>query len=247
MADNIWIIGASSGIGAELAKLLALRGHAVALSARDQEALAKALEQLHGNQHLLAPLDVTDRQAVAAARDSLLQSWPRIDRVIFMAGVYQPMFMGSMDLGQARKILEVNLLGAFHVAEAMLPHLLQNHGKQLALCASVAGYRGLPGGQPYGASKAGMINMAESLRAEHGDKLDIRLINPGFVQSRLTDKNDFAMPLIISAAKAAELIAEGLDGSGFEIHFPKSFTWPMKALRLLPNWAYQQIARRMRP
>ena len=238
-----WIIGASAGIGRALAGELAGRGHSIALSARNEKALEQLHDELPRDGHLVAALDVGDNKSVRRARDNILRRWPRIDRVVYMAGIYQPMRMGEMDLDETRKILEVNLLGAFHVTESVLPELLKQPGSQLAFCASVAGYRGLPKSQPYGASKAGLINMVESLKAEHGGMIDIKLINPGFVESRLTDKNDFYMPARISAETAAGAIAAGLESNSFEVHFPKRFTIIMKCLHALPYWIYYKIMR----
>ena len=240
---HTWIIGASAGIGKALARELAGRGHRIALSARNEEALRQLHGELPGNGHLVLTLDVSDSKTVRRARENILRRWPQVDRVIYMAGIYQPMRMGEMDLDETGKILEVNLLGAFHITETVLPALLEQPGSQLAFCASVAGYRGLPGSQPYGASKAGLINMVESLKAEHGSKIDIKLINPGFVDSRLTDKNNFYMPARISTEAAARAIASGLESSRFEIHFPRRFTAIMKLLHALPHWIYYKIMR----
>ncbi len=240
---HTWIIGASTGIGAALARQLAGQGDSLALSARNEAALQQLHDELPHNEHLVVTLDVRDNEAVRQALGNILRHWPRLERVIYLAGIYQPMRMGALDLSETRKILEVNLLGAFHVAESVLPALSGTPGGQLAFCASVAGYRGLPNSQPYGASKAGLINMVESLKAEHGRRVDIKLLNPGFVKSRLTDKNDFYMPARISADAAAKAIAAGLEASGFEIHFPKRFTIMMKCLRALPHWMYYRIMR----
>ncbi len=241
--EHIWIIGASAGIGEALAKEYARQGHSVALSARNKAALDKVHDTLPQNDHLVIALDVADYQSVTRAQNEVLQSWGRIDRIIFMAGIYQPMQMGELDLAATQNILHVNLLGAFHIAEAALRALPQTSLRQLAFCASVAGYCGLPNSQPYGASKAGLINMVESLRAEHGKHIDIKVINPGFVESRLTDKNDFHMPARISAQQAATYISRGLRGRAFEVHFPKRFTLILKTLNALPYWIYFRIMR----
>lgn len=241
--EHIWIIGASAGIGEALAKELANAGHSVAISARNESSLARLHDELPKNGHLVVPLDVSDLSAVNSATDNILERWGHIDRVIFMAGIYQPMQMGMLDLEETKKILLVNLLGAFYVAESVLPALIARPHGQLAFCASVAGYRGLPKSQPYGASKAGLINMVESLKAEHGKQVDVKLINPGFVESRLTDKNDFHMPMRMSAENAAKRIVKGLKSRAFEVHFPKRFTGLMKLLSVLPDWIYYRIMR----
>lgn len=242
--DRVWIIGASAGIGAALATRLADNGHQVAVSARNADALERLRSTLSGTGHLAVAVNVADAGAVAEAQRQLLQQWSAIDRVVFMAGIYTPMRLGELDLDETRATVEINLLGAFHVVEAAVPQLLrQGHG-QLAICASVAGYRGLPRSQPYGATKAGLINLAESLRAEHGRVIDVKVINPGFVRSRLTDKNEFRMPALITPERAAAHIANGLYSDQFEIDFPKRFTLMMRLIRLLPNKLYFDLLRR---
>jgi short-subunit dehydrogenase len=246
---NTWIIGASAGIGAALARELAGRGDAVAISARNENALRDVQKTLGGAaDHRIIPLDVSDYDAVIRAHGVLRAAWGWIDRVIFMAGLYTPMKTGQIDIADMRRIIDVNLNGAFYVTEAVLPGLLAQKTEQkpqLVLCASVAGWRGLPNSQPYGATKAGVINLAESLHVEHSKKIDVRVINPGFVETRLTDKNDFAMPMRISPEQAARHIADGLSGHAFDIHFPKKFTWAVRLLRLFPDGLYFKIASRL--
>lgn len=238
-----WIIGASHGIGEALALELAKRGERLCLSGRDVaalEALRARLNGPHGDarEHLVMPLNVADMASVAHTAKSLQETWGPCDRIIFMAGLYDPMPTDQLDLVKCRQIIEVNLLGAFWVVDAALKHFKDYGTGQLVLCGSVAGYRGLPNAQPYGASKAGLNNLAESLRAEHQSWLDVKLINPGFVKTRLTDKNSFNMPFRISVDSAARRIAKGLEGKGFEIHFPKRFTMIMKLMSILPEGLY---------
>ena len=247
-SKNAWIIGASSGIGRALALELAGCGYRLALSARRTAELQELQQGLPGQGHLVLPLDVTDRQATRDAARAVAAHWETLHSMIFMAGIYTPMALARLDPEETEAILRVNLHGAFHAVAEVLPLLLQQGEGQIALCGSVAGYRGLPRAQPYGATKAALINLAETLRLEHGDQLDIRLINPGFVKSRMTDKNDFHMPARISAKEAARSIARGLERPGFEIHFPRRFTLWMKLLRLLPDALYFRIAgKRKRP
>lgn len=242
-ADRVWIIGASAGIGRALAKLMAEKGHRVAVSARSEKDLDELRSSLAGEGHLAAAMDASDAVAVRKAHGIIAGEWGGIDRMVYMAGMYVPMRLGELDLDKTRQVIETNLLGAFSAVEAVLPAMVDRGGGQVALCASVAGYRGLPMGQPYGATKAGMINLAESLRAEHGGKVDVKVINPGFVRTRLTDKNRFRMPMIIEPEEAARHILKGLYSGAFEIHFPKAFTRSVKLLSWLPDWAYFRIVR----
>lgn len=146
-----------------------------------------------------------------------------------------------MEHEKVKKVVEVNLLSAFNLTELVLPWLIEQKKGQFVICASVAGYRGLPTGQPYGATKAALINLAESIYCEMQlthPEVDIKVINPGFVKTPLTDKNDFKMPMIITTEKAAEAIAKGLLSSKFEIRFPFIFTSIMKLLEIIPYRLY---------
>ena len=158
---HIWIIGASSGIGRALAVELAAQGATLALSARSEDKLNDLNMELGGGHNVL-PVDVSDAAALAQAAQSL----PHLESVIFMAAIYAPAPLAEMDIKAAHQMVEVNLNGALNTVHAALPILKAQGRGQLALCGSVAGYRGLPGGQPYSATKAAVINLAESLRAE---------------------------------------------------------------------------------
>jgi short-subunit dehydrogenase len=243
----IWIIGASSGIGAALAKQLADEGAIVAVSARRADKLTDLYQSLKGDNHLAVALDVADPQNLETARDEILKSFPRIDSVLFLAAIYSVHDGAPKTLSFIHKMIDVNLGGAFNVIDTILPQYKKQGQGQIVLCGSVAGYRGLPTGQPYCATKAAIINLAESLKIEMEPKnIDVKVICPGFVKTPLTDKNDFPMPMMIEAEEAAKAIAKGLCGRSFEIHFPKRFTYIMKFLRLLPNGIYFWVARKMR-
>jgi short-subunit dehydrogenase len=230
----IWIVGASSGIGSALARELSERGAILALSARRKEELEK-LKSALGEQHKVFSLDVTNAETTQRTAEAIRSAFGRIDRIVFLAAAYAPMRLDKLDLGVTKEIIGINLLGAFNLVYAALPILKTNNGKrQIALCGSVAGYIGLPGGQPYSSTKAGVINLTESLHAEYRDEIDIKLISPGFVRTALTDKNTFTMPMIIEPDEAAREIADGLLSRRFEIHFPKKFTYFLKIVRLLP-------------
>jgi short-subunit dehydrogenase len=245
--EIVWIIGASSGIGHALAKELAGQGAILALSARSQVDLDQ-LQQALGTQHKVFCLDITDADMTARTAQAIRSCFGRIDRVVFLAALYTPMQTDQLQLPVVKKIIDTNLTGAFHVTQAVLPILQDQSGpSQLALCGSVAGYTGLPGGQPYSATKAAIINLAESLYAEWAGKIDIKLINPGFVRTALTDKNTFEMPMIVEADQAAREIAEGLRSAQFEIHFPKLFTFFLKFIRILPYRIAFWITRKIKP
>lgn len=239
----IWIIGASSGIGQALARQLSAEGALLILSARNAKKLAELKAEIGGT-HIILPLDVTDSPAFALVADVIRQSVSCLDSAIYLAGEYKPMGLDQLDLAACRKIVDTNLNGVLNFVHTVLPIMLDQKSGQIVLCASVAGYSGLPQAQPYGATKAGVINLAESLALEmRGKNIDVKLINPGFVRTPMTDKNAFTMPMMIEPEEAACEIARGLQSSAFEIHFPKRFTFLLKFLRLLPSWLYLRIVR----
>jgi len=244
---NIWIAGASTGIGAALAKQYAAEGHTVFASARSEDkliALSKQSEALEGSIHVI-PCDVTDNDSVTSAV-SAIESHGSIDLSILNAGYYEPIELAELDLPHFLKTYDVNLNGVVRCLLAVLPAMRSRGQGQIAIVSSVSGYTGLPRAAAYGSSKAALINLAESLHAECAAVgVDIRLINPGFVKSPLTDKNNFQMPFIIEPEDAAARIVKGLSGSRFEIHFPKRFTLWLKVLRSLPYFLYLKLAAKL--
>ena len=240
-----WLVGASAGIGAALTDRLVARGHRVAISARQQARLDERAGRDPGRVLALAA-DVTDPESLARAYRELVAQWRVPDSVILNAGDYEPMGLADFDPALFERLIRVNFLGAVNGIETVREDFVDRGAGEIVLTASVAGYRGLPYAAPYGASKAAMINLAESLRPEFERAgVAMRVINPGFVRTRLTDKNDFAMPGRIEPDEAAALIARGLEGRGFEILAPRGFGWVMKGLRLLPYALYFRLTRRM--
>ncbi|MBT3038220.1 MAG: SDR family NAD(P)-dependent oxidoreductase [Candidatus Thiodiazotropha sp. (ex Ctena orbiculata)] len=229
---RVWIIGASSGIGAALAAAMGRRGARLAVSARREE----SLRDISASETLVMPLDVTRMESLTRMRDELLNRWGGIDMVVYCAGVYTPMRSWELDLPTVRQGLDTNLQGAYNVLDAVLPLYLQQAGGAFCLIASVAGYTGLPKALAYGPGKAALINLAQILYTDlSAQGIDVYLVNPGFVETRLTEQNDFKMPALISAQQAATEILKGLGQGRFEIHFPKRFTYWMKLLGCLPD------------
>lgn len=230
----IWIIGASTGIGAALARHLDQQGAELILSARSEDKLDALNKDLKAG-HMVLPLDIEKPECFKNAFSDFDKKKIKIDSVLFMAAVYDPLSVENIDFVCAKKHIDINLLSAFALLEYLLPHFKQNGSGQLVLCASVAGYLGLPNGQPYSASKAGLISLAETLRTElPKDNIDVKLINPGFVDTPLTEKNSFKMPMMITADKAASHIVKALTARRFEIRFPWLFTSLMRLLSRLP-------------
>lgn len=230
---RVWIIGASDGIGAALAREYADQGAQLILSARSREPLEALSAALVGD-HFVVPVDISDRAQLEQAAKDIAQTGP-LDCIINMAAIYDPGSISEVDAARAAQVIAVNITGSFNVAQIAPP--LLKAGGQLAMCGSVAGYFGLPNGQIYSATKAAVINLTETLYAELKGVVDVRLISPGFVDTRLTQRNDFKMPALVTPEIAAKEIVNGLRKTGFEIHFPRRFTFAVKMLRLLPYWA----------
>ncbi|HEY7610789.1 MAG TPA: SDR family NAD(P)-dependent oxidoreductase [Alphaproteobacteria bacterium] len=249
---SAWITGASTGIGRELALALARRGVVVAASARSREGLESLAAEAgaataSGSARILpTPLDITDRAAVKAAAEAAIRVFRGPpDLAVLNAGTYLLMSAADFDAERFRAHVEVNLMGTVHVLEALLPAYLAARKGHIAIVSSVAGYRGLPTSAAYGATKAALINLAESLKYDldrAGVKL--QLVNPGFVKTPLTDKNEFTMPFLMPVEKAVERMIAGFASDRFEIAFPRRFTWQLKLLRLLPHGLYFAITRR---
>lgn len=243
----VWITGASGGMGRELALQMVREGYTIIGSARSEDKLKKMereAQSLKGTFHRL-PCDVTDCDAMAAAVEEIETAHGPIRLAVFNAGNYWPTAGEALDIDAFRKTYEINVFGVINglvpVAEKM-----KAHGKgQIALVASVSGYSGLPSASAYGASKAALNNMAESLKFDF-DKMNIRIqvVNPGFVDTPLTEKNTFDMPALMPVDKAVRRIIDGFERGGFEITFPRRFTYLLKLMRMLPHSLYFRLMKR---
>jgi len=239
-----WITGATHGIGRAMAEQLAAGGVQVAVSSRSQDDLVS----MHEKQQRIMPvrLDVTDAPAAAVAVNEVVRQLDLPELVILNAGIYEPLAAGSVTAEGYRKHIEVNYIGVTNCLAEILPRMLERGYGQIAIVASVAGYRGLPQAAAYGPTKAALINLAETLRLElQGSGVDIRLVNPGFVATRLTARNEFKMPAVMSPDMAAAEIIRGLQGKRFEIVFPWRFIIWLKLLRILPWRLYCLVVRRV--
>lgn len=236
-----WITGASTGIGRALALRLAAEGCTVAASARGADAL-KSLEQeaesLPGS-IVAVPLDVTDSDAIAQARDRIVAELGVPDLCVLNAGTYIPVDATKLKAEDFRVQFDLNVMGTVKMLEAVIPGMVDRKSGRIAVVASISGYRGLRTATAYGATKAALINMCEGLRMELGDAgITVQLVNPGFIKTPLTDKNEFPMPFLMPVDKAVDQFYRGLLTNRFEITFPKRFTWMLKFMRLLPYGLY---------
>ncbi|RCS57133.1 SDR family NAD(P)-dependent oxidoreductase [Parvibium lacunae] len=243
---RVWLIGASTGIGAATAQQLLALGARVALSARSEDKLAALAAGTPAAQVQILPLDITQPAQLAQAHAQLCAAWGGVDLYLILAGGYTPMRADSFDAEAARALLELNVQGVFNVLPLALPQLQQQGHGGLGIVSSVAGYRGLPKALVYGPSKAALINLAETLYLDLAPKgIGVYLINPGFVETPLTAQNDFKMPALITPAQAAHALLRGLARGQFEITFPRRFTYWLKFLRLLPYRLYFYLVHKM--
>lgn len=224
----VWITGASTGIGREVALRFARAGWTVAMTARRRELLddLAATPALAGR--LVAyPCDVTDPAAMAGVVGRIEAECGPVRIALLNAGTYAFERMEEMEAGRFRSVIDTNLMGVVHGLVPLLTAMRTRRSGQIAIVASVAGYLGLPGSLAYGASKAALINLAEALAMEATPwGIRVQVINPGFVETPLTASNRFPMPFLMPVGRAADHILRGLSSSRFEIAFP----WPMVAL-----------------
>ncbi len=238
-----WITGASSGIGAALAAELANRGWIVAISARRKTDLEKVAKQ-HDNIHSFV-CDVTDRAAMAKTVKDIEKKLGPIALGIMNAGIYLPTALPDFDATLFDRTFEVNLTGTINGLAPLVPLMVARQQGHISLVSSVAGYGGLVTSAAYGASKAALFNMGESMAMDLKDSgVHISMIAPGFVKTPATDVNQFAMPFIIEAEDAARRIADGLAKNKTHISFPRRFSFLLRFFNMLPRATYVKLAGR---
>lgn len=239
----VWVVGASSGIGAALAEEMHFRGARVAVTARRRE----RLDALSAGRMTVAPADVTDRRALDEAAAAVRSELGAIDVAVLNAGFWEQMDSTAWDRDVFDRHVQVNLVGMSNGVGAVLPGMLERGAGHIVGVASVAGFRGLAGAEAYGATKAAQINLLEGLRASLARRgVAVTTVCPGFVRTELTQKNDFPMPFMIEPVQAARAVCDGLERGRIEIVFPLPMAVLMKAARLLPVRAWAALAGRAR-
>ena len=239
-----WVTGASSGIGLALTLRLVSQGWRVAVTARRAEAL-EALAAESPGQIAVFAADVSNTEAMAAAANAIEAQFGPIALAVLNAGVYLPVDSRKPDPALFRQTFEVNLMGVANALAPLVPAMLAREQGQILIVSSATGFGGMPTAAAYGASKAALINMAETLRIEL-DPLGIRVqvATPGFVETPAQDDNGFPKPFMISPDRAARYITDGMATKAVEISFPRRFTWMLKALYALPKRVYIPMVRK---
>ena len=243
----VWITGASSGIGRALALMLARQGFRVAVTARSLDALLELQNESRGASGSIIVLDgdVTHAADMERVVNSIEYDHGGLSMAILNAGVFIPVRGGELKVEDFDKTFAVNLSG---VVNCLVPAVNVMKGRRrgrIVMVSSVTGYGGLPTSAAYGATKAALINMAESLKFDLDPLgVDLQIVNPGFVETPATAQNAFEMPALVSAETAAKRIVDGIGAGGFEITFPRRFTYVLKLLRFLPYGLYFPLVRK---
>jgi short-subunit dehydrogenase len=243
----VWITGASSGIGAALVRELVGRGCRVAASARRAEKLAELAAGTPG-EVMAVPADVTDRDGMMAAAEAVRERFGAIDLAILNAAHWGQFSVEAWDTDVIRRHFDTNVIGMAHGVEAVLADMRRRRSGAIAGMASLAGYRGLPQSEAYGATKAAEINMLESLRIDLRPLgISVHTVCPGFVRTDLTAKNTFSMPFMMEADDAARRIVRGLRKGKAEIAFPLPMLLAMKVAKVVPVRLWADAFARIQP
>ena len=232
-----WLIGASEGLGEALARVMSAAGVELVLSARSADKLEALAAELPGRASAV-PVDVTDRANLERAAAEIGE----IDGMVFLAGVYWPMPAQEWKPEQVEAMADVNFTGAVRAVGAVLPDMVARDRGHIVLTGSLSGFRGLPGAIGYAASKSGVMALAESMYCDlRKTGVEVQLVNPGFVRTRLTDKNEFSMPFIMDPEDAAREIFEHMGSGGFARNFPTLFSLLFRGSLFLPDWLYYRV------
>ena len=236
---KVWIIGSSSGIGFELVKLWLQNNYLVIASSRDAVNSCELLKlkSIYTEQLELLNIDVLDSKSVIESVNKVFNIFNDLDICFFNAGVYESMNIEQWNISNFESMINTNYLGAVRILKPLVGYLeKQKKESRVILNASLSSYFGLPYGGAYSASKAALVNLAQSIQPELSKKnINVQIINHGFVKTRLTSKNDFDMPQLISPDIAAKKIFEQVNKPyRFEIAFPFILSKFLRLISLLP-------------
>jgi short-subunit dehydrogenase len=237
------ITGASSGIGAALARELSKRGWSLALLARRGDLLDELKRELR--ESCSVACDVTDLEAVrdAVRKSEQLLGGP-FDLAVANAGISVPTWATKFNVHDAEQIMRVNVFGMFYLFDAVVPSMVERKSGRFAGIASIAGLRGLPSGSVYSASKAAMQNFLEASRVELAAAgVGVTIVNPGWVDTPIIEKYKGAVPFLVSAPKAARIIADGIESGKRTVEFPLPMSLVMRAVRFMPAAMYDRTLR----
>ncbi len=232
-----WLVGASDGLGAALARKLSRAGAEVILSARSENKLRALADDLPGRSQVQT-IDIADNQSVKDAAAAVGD----IDGLVLLAGVYWPFGADAWNADQATAMADINFTGFVRVLGQVVPQFVKKDAGHIVITSSLTGFRGLPGSIGYTASKAATMSLAECMYADlRKTGIKVQVANPGFIKTQLTDKNDFKMPFLMQPDDAATEMFELMNSDGFKKSFPTLFSLLFRASQFLPDWAYYRI------
>ena len=232
-----WLVGASEGLGAALATKLSRAGAEVILSARSEDKLQALAAKLPGKASCQV-MDVRDDTSVAEAASAIGE----VDGVVFLAGVYWPFGAADWNAEEATAMADINFTGLVRVMGQVIPAMVARDSGHVVITSSLTGFRGLPGSIGYTASKAGTMSLAECMHADlRKTGVDVQVVNPGFIKTRLTDKNNFKMPFLMTPEAAADQVFEHMGTDRFKKSFPWAFSLLFRGSQFLPDWLYYRI------
>ncbi len=234
-----WLVGASEGLGRALAHRMSAEGVDLVVSARSRKRLDALVDELPGRAQAVE-CDVSSRSSCEAA----VAQAGHVDGIVFLAGLYWPMSATEWDAQKAEAMADVNFTGALRSIGAVMPQFLERGEGHVVIVGSLSGFRGLPKAIGYGASKAACMYLAESMRVDlQGSGVRVQVANPGFVRTRLTDKNAFAMPFIMEPEEAAEALWKHINSRAFKANFPWLFSLLFRCSQFWPDWLYFRVFR----
>ena len=232
-----WIVGASEGLGEALARKMSSAGAHLILSARNETKLNELAASLPG-QATVVPMDIADSASVAAAAARAGE----VDGIVLLAGVYWPMPATDWNADHAVAMADVNFTGFLRVLGHVVPAMVARDAGHIVITGSLSGFRGPPGAIGYGASKAAVMSLAESMHADlRRTGVEVQLANPGFIRTRLTEKNDFTMPFIMEPDAAAQAMFDHMNSGLFKRNFPTVFSWVFRLSQFMPDWMYYRL------
>lgn len=237
VGKTYWLVGASEGLGAALAQCLSRAGAQVIVSARNTDKLDAVVAALPGKGRAVQ-VDIQDDASVRKAAAEVGE----VDGIVLLAGAYWPFGAKEWNAEQAVTMADVNFTGFLRVLGQVVPGMVDRDAGHIVITSSLTGFRGLPGSIGYTASKAATMSLAECMYADLKDTgVEVQVANPGFIRTRLTDKNNFKMPAIMEPEQAAQEMFELMNSDAFKKSFPWGFSLVFRGAQFLPDWLYYRI------
>jgi NADP-dependent 3-hydroxy acid dehydrogenase YdfG len=231
------LVGASEGLGEALAHRLSNAGAEVIVSARNADRLAEVVAALPAPARAV-PMDISDDDSVAKAASDV----GAVDGIVLLAGAYWPFGAKDWNAEQAVTMADVNFTGFLRVLGQVVPSMVERDAGHIVITSSLTAYRGLPGSIGYTASKAATLSLAECMHADLKDTgVEVQVALPGFIKTRLTEKNDFKMPSIMEPQAAAQEMFELMNSDAFKKSFPFGFGSLFRIAQFFPDWLYYRV------